>query len=47
MSSDLFLVLARLGAGRILLHLLALAGDGAFRFHFAGIARELAWGRGR
>ena len=33
--------LARFSAGRILLHLLAVAGDGEFRFHFAGILREL------
>ena len=35
------LTLARFSAGRILLHLLAVAGDGEFRFHFAGILREL------
>jgi hypothetical protein len=31
---------AKYGLGRILLHLLALAGDGEFRFHAAGIVRE-------
>jgi hypothetical protein len=28
--------------GRIVLHLLAMCGDGAVRFHTAGILRELA-----
>jgi hypothetical protein len=35
------LTLARSGSGRILLHLGAMLGDGALRFHAAGIAREL------
>jgi len=40
------LTLARFRAGRILLHLLALAGDGALRFHAAGVTRELyGWHR--
>jgi hypothetical protein len=34
------LMLARFRFGRILLHLLAMAGDGAVRFHAAGITRE-------
>jgi hypothetical protein len=34
--------LARLRGGRILLHLLAMLGDGCVRFHVAGIIRELA-----
>jgi hypothetical protein len=33
--------LARFGAGRILLHLLAMLGDRCVRFHVAGIIREL------
>jgi hypothetical protein len=38
------LTLARFSFGRILLHLLAMAGDRALQFHAAGIARELsAW----
>lgn len=28
-------------AGRVLLHLLAMFGDRAFAFHWAGIAREM------
>jgi hypothetical protein len=35
--------LARLSAGRILLHLIAMLGDRSVRFHFEGIARELPW----
>ncbi|HWH41194.1 MAG TPA: hypothetical protein VNU21_15225 [Usitatibacter sp.] len=35
------LMLARFAFGRILLHLLAMAGDRCYRFHGAGIAREL------
>jgi hypothetical protein len=35
--------LAQFGSGRILLHLLAMAGDRAVRFHAAGIMRELPW----
>jgi len=35
------LILARFSLGRVLLHLLAMMGDGAFRFHAAGILREL------
>ena len=34
------LTLARFGTGRVLLHLLAMLGDRAFRFHAAGILRE-------
>jgi hypothetical protein len=33
--------LAQLRLGRILLHLLAMAGDRCVRFHVAGIMREL------
>jgi hypothetical protein len=36
------LTLARSSLGRVVLHLLAMIGDGAFRFHAAGILRELA-----
>jgi hypothetical protein len=36
-------ILARLGAGRILLHLIAMLGDRGVRFHCEGIARELPW----
>ena len=36
--------LARFSAGRILLHLLAMFGDGCVRFHVAGIMREMAQG---
>ena len=35
--------LARFRVGRILLHLLAMAGDRCVRFHVAGIIRELPW----
>jgi len=35
--------LARLRAGRILLHFLAMLGDRCIRFHVAGILRELVW----
>jgi hypothetical protein len=35
------LTLARFRFGRIFLHVLALAGDGALRFHAGGITREL------
>ena len=31
--------------GRVFLHLVAMAGDGAVRFHLAGIRRELALAR--
>ncbi len=34
-------ILARLNAGRILLHLLAMLGDRCVRFHLEGIVREL------
>jgi len=34
------LTLARFSLGRVLLHLFAMMGDGAFRFHAAGILRE-------
>jgi hypothetical protein len=36
---DAFLV--RFSFGRVFLHLVAMAGDGAVRFHVAGIRREL------
>jgi hypothetical protein len=36
------LTLARFSLGRVFLHLVAMMGDGAFRFHGAGILRELA-----
>ena len=36
---DTFLV--RFSLGRVLLHLVAMVGDGAVRFHAAGIRREL------
>ena len=35
-------ILALYGGGRILLHLLAMMGDGCFRFHAEGILRELS-----
>jgi hypothetical protein len=35
------LTLARFSLGRVVLHLLAMIGDGAFRFHAAGILREV------
>jgi len=35
------LTLARFSLGRVVLHLVALLGDRAFRFHAAGILREL------
>jgi hypothetical protein len=35
--------LARFSLGRVLLHLIAMLGDRAVRFHAAGIARELSW----
>jgi len=35
------LMLARFSLGRVLLHLLAMRGDGEIRFHAAGILREL------
>jgi hypothetical protein len=38
--------LARTRFGRVVLHLIAMAGDGAFRFHAAGIRRELSWTTG-
>lgn len=34
------LTLARFSLGRVVLHLIAMAGDRAFRFHAAGIRRE-------
>jgi len=34
------LTLARFSFGRVLLHLFAMVGDRAFRFHAAGILRE-------
>jgi hypothetical protein len=47
MGNDVFLMLAGSSIGRMLLHLGALVGDGAFRFHLSGIARELRWERAR
>jgi putative transcriptional regulator len=41
MGSTTLLALARFAPGRIALHLLAATGDGAFRFHLLGIAREM------
>ena len=38
---DAMLTLARFGAGRVVLHLLAMLGDREFRFHAAGILREI------
>jgi hypothetical protein len=35
------LTLARFNVGRVVLHLGAMLGDRAFRFHAAGIFREL------
>ena len=35
------LTLARFSLGRVVLHLLAMIGDGAFRSHVEGILREL------
>jgi hypothetical protein len=37
------LTLARFRVGRILLHLMAMAGDRCVRFHVEGIIRELPW----
>ena len=34
------LTLARFSLGRVLLHLMAMSRDGAYRFHGAGILRE-------
>jgi hypothetical protein len=34
------LTLARFSLGRVILHLVAMLGDRAFRFHAAGIRRE-------
>jgi hypothetical protein len=34
------LILARFSLGRVVLHLVAMLGDRAFRFHAAGILRE-------
>jgi len=36
------LVLARFSLGRVLLHLIAMLGDRAVRFHAAGILREFS-----
>jgi hypothetical protein len=36
------LTLARFSLGRVVLHLIAMAGDRAFRFHAAGIRREFS-----
>jgi hypothetical protein len=35
--------LARFSLGRVLLHLISMLGDRAFRFHAAGMMRELSW----
>jgi hypothetical protein len=35
--------LARFSLGRVLLHLVSMLGDRAFRFHAAGMMRELSW----
>jgi hypothetical protein len=37
----MMLTLARFSAGRVVLHLIAMTGDRAFRFHSAGILREI------
>jgi hypothetical protein len=39
---DLMPALASLRLGRVVLHLVAMLRDGAYRFHAAGIVRELA-----
>ena len=39
--STLPVSLINIPAGRIILHMLAMIGDGCVRFHMAGIAREL------
>lgn len=36
------LTLARFCLGRVVLHVIAMAGDREFRFHAAGIRREFA-----
>ena len=36
------LTLAKFAPGRMLLHVIAMVGDRSFRFHLAGISRELA-----
>ena len=36
--------LARFSLGRVLLHFISMLGDRAFRFHAAGMMRELSWG---
>ena len=36
------LTLARFSLGRVLLHLVAMSRDGAYRFHGANILREFA-----
>ena len=33
------LILAHYSLGRVILHLMAMAGDGAYRFHMAGSLR--------
>src|SRR6266542_3994611 len=40
-QNSIMTILARLSAGRILLHLLAMVGDRCVRFHLEGIVREL------
>jgi hypothetical protein len=36
-------ILVRFPLGRVVLHLIAMAGDGCFRFHAAGIGREVCF----
>ena len=36
------LILARFSVGRVVLHVIAMAGDREFRFHAAGILREFS-----
>ena len=43
MKTSCMTSLSRSSAGRMLLHLLAMAGDRCVRFHVAGIMRELPW----
>jgi hypothetical protein len=40
-AASIAVELARFSLGRVLLHLIAALGDGAVRFHAAGIRREL------
>jgi len=45
MKNKFEMILAGLAAGRVLLHLAALAAGGRWRWHVAGIVRELRAGR--